>query len=82
MLDRVLGSQTDAAYSSWGLTRDVYAFALMSVGQLLMTLMKLRLKCKDLDLAVGFNTSRATVSNIINNYISVLHKILLESILP
>ena len=50
--------------------------------QLLMTLMKLRLKCKDLDLAVGFNTSRATVSNIINNYISVFHKILLESILP
>ncbi|KAH3706092.1 hypothetical protein DPMN_065472 [Dreissena polymorpha] len=31
MLDRVCGSQTDAAYSSWGLTRDVYAFALMSV---------------------------------------------------
>ncbi|KAH3870968.1 hypothetical protein DPMN_034162 [Dreissena polymorpha] len=33
MLDQVLGSLTDAAYSSWGLTSDVYAFALMSVGQ-------------------------------------------------
>ena len=33
-------------------------------------------------MAVGFNTSRATVSNIINTYISVLYKILLEGILP
>lgn len=40
-----------------------------SVGdQLLMTLMKLRLISRDLDLAERFNTSRATVSNIINTF--------------
>lgn len=49
--------------------------------QLLMTLMKLRLNCKDLDLAVRFNTSRGTVSNIINTFICVLHEILFEGVL-
>ena len=49
--------------------------------QLLITLMKLRLNCKDLDLAVRFNTSRATISNIINTYICVLHEILHEGVL-
>ena len=49
--------------------------------QLLMTLMKLRLNCKDLDLAVRFNTSRGTVSNVINTYVSVLHEILFEGVL-
>ncbi|KAH3887068.1 hypothetical protein DPMN_011082 [Dreissena polymorpha] len=49
--------------------------------QLLFTLMKLRLNCKDLDLAFRFDTSRGTVSNIINTYISVLHEILFEGIL-
>jgi len=46
-----------------------------------MTLMKLRLYCKDLDLAVRFNTSRGTVSNIINTFICVLHEILFEGVL-
>lgn len=46
-----------------------------------MALMKLRLNCKDLDLAVRFNTSRATVSNVINTYISVLHEILHDGVL-
>ncbi len=49
--------------------------------QLLMTLMKLRLNCKDLGLAVRFNTSRGTVSNIINTFICVLYELLFEGVL-
>ncbi|XP_061174797.1 uncharacterized protein LOC133183938 [Saccostrea echinata] len=53
-----------------------------SVGdQLLMTLMKLRLNCRDLDLAERFNTSRATVSNIINTFVHALHEILFEGVM-
>lgn len=62
-------------YSGWTVT----CFSLED--QLLMTLMKLNLNCKDLDLAVRFDTSRATVSNIFNTYICVLHEILYEGIL-
>lgn len=62
-------------YSGWTVT----CFSIED--QLLMTLMKLRLNCKDLDLAVRFSTSRATVSNVINTYISVLHEILYEGVL-
>ncbi|XP_052216971.1 uncharacterized protein LOC127834893 [Dreissena polymorpha] len=62
-------------YAGWTVT----CFSLED--QLLITLMKLRLNCKDLDLAVRFDTSRGTVSNIINTYISVLHEILFEGIL-
>lgn len=61
-------------YSGWTVT----CFSIED--QLLITLMKLRLNCKDLDLAVRFNTSRATISNVINTYISVLHEILYEGI--
>ena len=46
-----------------------------------MTLMKLRLNYRDMDLAVRFSTSRATVSNIINTYVSVLHEIFYEGVL-
>lgn len=49
--------------------------------QLLMTLMKLRLNCRDLDLAERFNTSRATVSNIINTFVHALHEILFEGVM-
>jgi hypothetical protein len=62
-------------YAGWTVT----CFSLRD--QLLMALMKLRLNCKDLDLAVRFCTSRATVSNIINTYISVLHEILYDGVL-
>ncbi|XP_046559285.1 uncharacterized protein LOC124268354 [Haliotis rubra] len=44
--------------------------------QLLLTLMKLTLNSKDLDLAQRFNVSRATVSNIFNTLIHVLHELL------
>ena len=62
-------------YAGWTVS------CLLIEDQLLMTLMKLRLSCKDLDLAVRFNTSRGTVSNIINTYVSVLHEILFEGVL-
>ncbi|KAH3898511.1 hypothetical protein DPMN_022744 [Dreissena polymorpha] len=52
-------------YSGW----TVSCFTIED--QHLMTLMKLRLNCKDLDMAVRFNTSRGTVSNIINTFICV-----------
>jgi DDE superfamily endonuclease/Helix-turn-helix of DDE superfamily endonuclease len=44
--------------------------------QLLMCLMKLRLNFRDMDLAVRFNVSKTTVSNIVKTFISVLHEIL------
>ena len=43
--------------------------------------MKLRLNNGDMDLAVRFGTSRATVSNIIKTDVSVLHEIILEGVL-
>lgn len=62
-------------YSGWAVT----CFSIED--QLLITLMKLRLNYRDLDLSVRFATSRATVSNIINTYVSVLHEIFFDSIL-
>ena len=41
--------------------------------QLLLTLMKLTMNCKDADLAVRFNVSETTVSNIVNTLISALY---------
>lgn len=49
--------------------------------QLLMTLMKLRLNLRDLDLAERFNTSKSTVSNIFNTYVAALHEILFEGVM-
>ena len=49
--------------------------------QLLMTLMKLRLNLRDLDLAERFDTSKSTVSNIFNTYIAALHEILFEGVM-
>ncbi|XP_069106218.1 uncharacterized protein [Argopecten irradians] len=62
-------------YGGWSVT----CFSLED--QLLMTLMKLRLNYRDMDLAVRFGTSRATISNIINTYVSVLHEILYGGVL-
>jgi len=45
--------------------------------QLLLTLMKLTMNCKDGDLALRFNVSRRTVSNIVNTLISALYELLL-----
>jgi len=54
----------------------------MSIGdQLLLTLMKLNMNCKDADLAVRFNISRATVSNIFNSLICALHELLYDGVL-
>ena len=44
--------------------------------QVLMTLMKLRLNLRDLDLAERFLCSRATISNIVKTFIRALHEIL------
>lgn len=41
--------------------------------QLLMTLLKLCLYLRDLDLAERFNTSKSTVSNNVNTYLATLH---------
>ena len=49
--------------------------------QLLMTLMKLKLNLRDLDLAERFQTSRATVSNVIKTLIYALHELLFEGIM-
>lgn len=62
-------------YSGWAVT----CFSIED--QLLKTLMKLRLNYRDLDLSVPFAISRATVSNIINTYVSVLHEIFFDGIL-
>ncbi len=46
------------------------------VDQILVTLMKLKLNLRDLDLACRFNISRATVYNIIKTFVCVMHEIL------
>ena len=55
--------------------------SLSSADQLLMTLMKLRLNLRDLDLADRFNISRTTVSNVTRTYIHVLHETLVVGIM-
>ena len=49
--------------------------------QLLMTLMKLKLNLRDLDLGERFKTSRSTVSNVVKTFIYALHEILFVSML-
>ena len=49
--------------------------------QLLITLMKLRLGAKDLDLSVRFNTSRTTISNIFHTILCALHELLCDGIM-
>lgn len=46
-----------------------------------MCLMKLRLTFRDLDLAVRFGTSHATISNIVNTFISVRHELFFDGVL-
>lgn len=63
---------------------NYYSSAVTSVSmadQLLMTLMKLKLNCRDLDLAERFNTSRTTVANIVKTLIVALHEILFDGML-
>lgn len=55
-------------YAGWEITG-------FSLEDQLICLIKLRLNFRDLDLAVRFGTSRATISNIVNTFISVLHEI-------
>lgn len=62
-------------YAGW----EVTGFSLED--QLLICVMKLRLNFRDLDLAVRFGTSRATISNIVNTFISVLHEIFFDGVL-
>ena len=49
--------------------------------QLLLTLMKLRLNSKDLDLAHRFGISTATVSNICHTFVTALYELLFISVL-
>ena len=57
-------------YNGWAVT------TISIPDQLLMTLMKLRLNLRDLDLSERFVTSRATVANVIKTFIYVLHEVL------
>ena len=49
--------------------------------QLLMTLMKLKLNLRDLDLGERFKTSRSTVCNVVKTFVYALHQILFVSML-
>lgn len=49
--------------------------------QLLLTLMKLRLNTPNLDLAVRFNVSTSTVTNIFLTMIEVLHRVLYKGMM-
>ena len=49
--------------------------------ELLMTLMKLKLNLRDLDLADRFDCSKTTVANICHTYIFALHEIFFEGIM-
>ena len=62
-------------YAGWLVT------SLPVADQLLLTLMKLRLNCRDLDIAERFAISRTTVSNIIITFISALHEILFDGVM-
>jgi len=62
-------------YSGW--TPSSYSLE----DQLLITLMKLTMNCKDADLAHRFNCSRATISNIFNTIICALHELLFDGML-
>ena len=55
--------------------------SLSNEDQLLLTLMKLKLNLKDLDLANRFQISRTTVANIVHTYVSALHELLYDSIM-
>lgn len=62
-------------YAGWQVT------CISHENQLLLTLMKLRLNCRDLDLAERFLVSRTTVSNIVHTYVSALHEIFFNGIM-
>ena len=62
-------------YCGWRVT------SVSSEDQLLLTLMKLTMNCKDLDLAERFCISKTSVSNIFHTYVCALHEILFDGIL-
>lgn len=51
------------------------------IDQLLMTLMKLRQNFPHEDIAVRFNVSQATVSNVVTTWLHVLHEILFKQLM-
>lgn len=61
-------------YSGWKVE------GLSTADQLLMTLMKLKLNCRDLDLSERFGVSSTTVANIVKTFITALHEILVDGI--
>jgi Helix-turn-helix of DDE superfamily endonuclease len=74
LVKTLTGLQPLNYYAGWRVT------TLPLQDQLLVTLMKLRLNYRDLDLADRFGISRATVSNIIHTFICALHEILYDGI--
>lgn len=75
ILVRIVSRQELNYYAGWRVT------SLPIHDQLLMTLMKLRLNLRDLDLAERFEVSHATVSNIINTFVCALHEIFCDGIM-
>lgn len=62
-------------YYGWRVSRSISA-----ENQLLITLMKLKLNLRDLDLAHRFSVSKTTVSNIVLTHITALHELLHKGI--
>ena len=62
-------------YYGWRVT------CLSNEDMLLLTLMKLRLNCRELDLSERFGVSRANIANVFNTYICALHEVLYTGVL-
>lgn len=54
---------------------------LLKIDQMLMTLIKLRLNLPHEDLAIRFNCSTATVTNIVMTWMHALHQILFKNLM-
>ena len=74
MIIQTLARFTLRYYAGWKVTSLSFQY------QLLLTLMKLRLDCRDLELAERFGVSRTTISNIVHTFIVALHELLFEGI--
>lgn len=72
VLVSALSRSTLSYYRKWTPT------SISLADQLLMTLMKLKMNCKDADLAFQFECSTATVGNIVITLVHALHNLLYD----
>ena len=75
IIESTLARFTLTYYAGWQVS------SLPFQDQLLLTLMKLRLGCRDMDLGERFGVSRTTVSNVFHTFIFALYELLFEGIL-